>query len=168
MDSNFKMVAVNPSVGNVRDVRLQYYDDDGTSVTNSYQTLAQFKWDTDANKSTVVCSGSFDLRYEVEYLMEQYHVNEIYLENYFLVQSDDTIIVKYSIGVCTLTLPLISTLTNNKKVYKIIDGTGNASTYNIIVNASGSDTIIGNASTTINTNYNSVTLLANGTTWFLV
>lgn len=106
-----------------------------------------------------------------EYLsvLQPYKITTVNTATYSIALTDDIIFVEYSTtGQCTLTLPEIATMTNNKHIYKIIDGSGNASTNNIIINASGSDTIIGYNSVAINSNFNSLTLMAHNATWFLI
>lgn len=55
------------------------------------------------------------------------------------------------------------------KLLRVKDSGGNAATKNIDINADGSDTIDGNATVTINTDYGSYTLLSDGVnTWNIV
>jgi len=87
---------------------------------------------------------------------------------YTALVTDRIIGVLYSVtGICTITLPQISTITGNKKRYTIVDEGGNAAINNIIIQGSGGDTING-GTFTLNGNYDSVALYNNTTTgWFV-
>jgi len=63
-------------------------------------------------------------------------------------------------------LPLASSVAN--QVFYIVDETGNASTNNIILTISSNDTILGDTSITINTNYASLMIMSNGTDKYCV
>ena len=65
----------------------------------------------------------------------------------------------------TMTLPENATLGTQ---YIIKDVAGGAGTYNITIARTGSDTIDGQTSQVINTNYASVTLVSDGSNWFIV
>lgn len=68
----------------------------------------------------------------------------------------------------TLNLPQISGLQTAQK-FTIVDEGGNASTNNITVSAYAGDTIIGNSTYVISTDYSSITLYNNGGTgWFIM
>ena len=68
----------------------------------------------------------------------------------------------------TLTLPDASTAYSGKRLI-IKDEGGLCTSYNIIVNAAGGQTIDGSSSYTLNSNYESVTLICNGTDeWFII
>lgn len=55
-----------------------------------------------------------------------------------------------------------------RKILIIKDKSGNAGSYNITINSNGSETIDGNSSLILATNYASVTLLFSGTEWSIV
>lgn len=69
-------------------------------------------------------------------------------------------------------LPLsINYNNNNNNIKKItfVDERGDASTNNIIINRTGTDLIIGNSTYTLNGNYNSINIYADGKTgWYIV
>lgn len=68
----------------------------------------------------------------------------------------------------TLTLPDASTAYSGKRLI-IKDEGGLCTSYNIIVNAVGGQAIDGSSSYTLNSNYESVTLICNGTDeWFII
>lgn len=76
---------------------------------------------------------------------------------YALTSSDEFVGVKYTTTSAVLiTLPEISTI--NKVKYTIKDEGGNAGTNNIVIERSGTDTIDGQPSITISTNYGSINL----------
>jgi len=61
----------------------------------------------------------------------------------------------------TITLPEISTLTDGKRIYNIVDVGENLINNNCIINVSGSDSIQGQTSYTMNINYSNVKLCSN-------
>jgi hypothetical protein len=82
---------------------------------------------------------------------------------YTILNDDESIGVDTSTIAITVTLPQISTIgLNNYKKYFIVDENGNAFTNNITINTTGGDTINGNSSYIINTNYETVSLYSNG------
>jgi hypothetical protein len=85
-------------------------------------------------------------------------INTVKNESYTLSYIDSTINVdtEYIKKKCILTLPEI--LTIKQKRYHITDSTGRAGTYNIVIVPSGSNTIMGQKSFTINSNYSSISL----------
>ena len=69
--------------------------------------------------------------------------------------------VDTSSNIITITLPLISSLTNNKRMHIFSDVGGNLINNELIIQTSGSDTIANNNSITLNINYSSITLISN-------
>ena len=61
----------------------------------------------------------------------------------------------------TVTLPLISSLTNNKRTHIFSDVGGNLTNNPIIIQTSGSDTIANENNIILNINYSSITLISN-------
>lgn len=84
--------------------------------------------------------------------------------NYTILTTDYLIGCDTSSNTITVTLPLASGTTN--QVFYIIDETGNSQTNNITITRSGSDTINGQTSAIINTNYSSITIYSDGGTGF--
>lgn len=81
-------------------------------------------------------------------------------------QSTTVYLVDCSSGSVTLTIAT-SSLENGKEiVFK--DTTGSSSTNNIIVDTEGSETIDGQTSFTIASNYTSISLISDGTNWFII
>lgn len=77
--------------------------------------------------------------------------------------SDETILVT---GATTYTLTLPTDHVANKRL--VVKADGNAVTNNKTISGSGGDTIDGAASIVLDTNYASVTLVSDGTNWFVV
>lgn len=84
--------------------------------------------------------------------------------NYTVLTKDYLIYVDTiaATGNVNITLPTASTV--DKQVFYFVDGTGNCLSKNIIINTSGSDTINGETSLTMNLNYMTVGLLARSST----
>lgn len=61
----------------------------------------------------------------------------------------------------TITLPAISTLTNNKRIYTISDIGGNLPTNNLIIATSGGNTLGGQPTVTLPIAYSSITVVSN-------
>ena len=81
--------------------------------------------------------------------------------------SDAYILVNYTqTGTVTITIP--STEVENGRLITIKDVGGNAGTNNITINTGGAETIDGNSSFVLNNNYQSVTLISDGTGWYIV
>lgn len=83
---------------------------------------------------------------------------------YTITTSDDVILADATSAAFTITLPAANS--TPRKLYRIkkIDSTLNA----ITIDAAGSETIEGSADTTINTQYETITLVPNGTSWFIL
>lgn len=91
-------------------------------------------------------------------LQPSYGMVIITTKEYTLLANDETINVDTNLvhTLCVITLPKISLI--GQKRYYITDSAGKAGLYNIRVVPSGSDTIIGTSSVTINSNYSSISL----------
>jgi hypothetical protein len=87
---------------------------------------------------------------------------------YSILDTDVLISLKYTLtGIATVTLPLSSSVDIGKP-YHIIDADGNALNNNITITTSGSDTVNGESSVLINTNYQSVSVYNDGSgKWFI-
>jgi hypothetical protein len=90
---------------------------------------------------------------------------------YTVLSTDDIVGVAYTtIGECTITLPVISSIGETR--FSIVDEGGNSGTYNIIITyASGNFLLGSNGSSNtyvINSNYASITIYNDGdTNWFI-
>ena len=86
--------------------------------------------------------------------------------NYTCTSSDEYIGADVSSQAITITLPQISSI--GRKIFSITDIAGNSSSNNITISTTGGDTINGNTSLIINSNYSTITLVNdNSTKWFL-
>jgi hypothetical protein len=107
-----------------------------------------------------VDSGAVNRGYLVKY-------TSVNASTYTIVANDRYVGIKYNGGVCTVTLPLISTVGN--KIYNIIDEAGVSEIYNIIINCSGADTVYSDTSIAISENYSVLSLYNDGVSkWYLV
>lgn len=84
--------------------------------------------------------------------------------NYTVLSTDRAVLVN---GSSTVTISLPGTHVAGQKV-NVKDIAGIAGTSNITIQSADSDLIDGAASATINTNYQSLSFLSNGTNWFIV
>ena len=84
---------------------------------------------------------------------------------YTVLATDDIIVVDCSGGVVTVNLPAV---TATPKRLEIKDATGNSGANNITVNRNGSDTIDGGTSSTLSTNYASLTLCSDGSSQWMI
>ena len=86
---------------------------------------------------------------------------------YDLLSTDANLLVTYTStgAVTSLTLPTAQAVAGREVT--IIDAGNNASTNNIAIDTEGTEKISGNDSVTINTDSGTVTLISDGTNWFL-
>ena len=86
---------------------------------------------------------------------------------YTTKQEDEFLNILYTAtGSVAITLSTIASTSGNKIVIK--DSAGNATANNIVVDTEGTQKIDGLDTYTINGNYDSVTLLFNGTNWVII
>jgi hypothetical protein len=72
-------------------------------------------------------------------------------------------------GPLTINLPLISNLDNSqKRIHSIVDGAGQLSNNNLIIGATGGNTIGGQSSATISVDYSSVQIISNTSDKWLI
>ena len=84
--------------------------------------------------------------------------------NYYNVYQVDT-----TNGPLIINLPLISNLDNNqKRIHNIVDSAGQLSNNNLIIGATGGNTIGGQSSATITVDYSSVQIMSNTTNKWLI
>jgi len=84
--------------------------------------------------------------------------------NYTITGSDTVIFADATSGNVTITLPLASGLPGYRFYVKRIDGSANS----VTVQRTNSDTIDGQTSHTLDVQYMSVTLVSNGSNWFII
>jgi hypothetical protein len=88
---------------------------------------------------------------------------------YDLLLTDDVVFIDTTTGKITINLNLISTLTDNKKKYTLVDSGGNGSINNVTINKHTTDTVMGDTSILIDNNYNSLTLISDSVSnWLLI
>jgi hypothetical protein len=86
---------------------------------------------------------------------------------YTVKESDLVLLVSYtSTGACTITIPSSQILTKRKIIIK--DSGGLAGTNNITIATEGSETIDGSATLVIDGNYESATIVSDGTNLFII
>jgi len=83
--------------------------------------------------------------------------------NYTILDTDERIYIDSSGGTFTITLPASP---DTDKEYEVIDSTGNCNANTVTVDGNGND-IIGGSTYLINTNYEGLRLIFNGTNWNL-
>jgi hypothetical protein len=81
-----------------------------------------------------------------------------------VVSGDYLIIADATGGAITMTLPPAALLSGRIYVFKRINSGANA----VIVDPSGAETIDGAATYTLSAQWNSVTIMSNGTAWFII
>ena len=84
--------------------------------------------------------------------------------DYTITSSDYLIACDSTSNAITITLPVASSVPYY--MFRIVDEAGTASTNNITITRSSSDTIIGETSVIINVNYNAVTIYSDGVTGY--
>ena len=98
-------------------------------------------------------------------IFTEYTISSILTNSSYTLYSDvsefDIYQVDTTSNVITITLPLISNLTNYKRMHIFSDVGGNLTNNEFIIQTSGSDIIANNNSITLNINYSSVTLISN-------
>ena len=95
------------------------------------------------------------------------YVSEVTSATHTTIQSDQFIPVSYTAtGAVTITLSLLSRIEGNAITVKDIGG--NATNCNITIATEGSEKIDGYDTYTINGNYDSVTMICDGSNWWLV
>lgn len=93
---------------------------------------------------------------------------------YTVLIANDVLAVDCSGGAVEIRLPAISALTNNRKIYRVVDETGNAGANNITVkpdSASGDfllDQTFATGGLIMNTNFESMVIYANETSRWLI
>lgn len=84
--------------------------------------------------------------------------------NYVALLTDDIVLVDASGGDVTITLPLVSTSNGKKYSFKKID----VSAFNMIIDGDGVETIDGQLTQSINTQYDGLTIACDGAAWYII
>ena len=116
---------------------------------------------------TLDCNSTVSLGGEVTFLAGQkVKVTSVTSSTYTIVSADYFIAADSSSN--TVTLTLLAASGNSGKVIKIKDVGGNAASNNITINRSASDTIDGSTSIVLESPYSGITLICNGSSWFIL
>lgn len=83
---------------------------------------------------------------------------------YTATTTDNTILVDASGGAVTITLPAAAGISGRLYTIKKTDSSGN----NVVIDPNGAETIDGAATNTFNTQYQSVTVVCDGSTWWTI
>jgi len=104
---------------------------------------------------------------EVQADIDQSTVVTVNAATYDLLTTDGILHVTYTTtgAVTSLTLPTAQAVADRQIVIK--DAGGNSGTYSITVDTQGSETIDGDASLVINSDYASICLYSDGSNWFI-
>lgn len=95
------------------------------------------------------------------------YVTDVSASTYTTKQEDEFLNVDYTTtGDVSIILSIIASTSGNKVVIK--DAGGGASTHNITIRTEGTQKIDGQDTYTILGNYDSVTMIFNGTNWVIV
>lgn len=118
--------------------------------------------DAAADTLTVTGTSTFNAGVTINAGLVIKHVSK---DNDYTASTDDVIIgVDTSGGAVTITLPSAGAVAG--KVYVIHDEGGDAGTNAITIATEGSETIDGNSSATINSNYGTLRIYSDGTNFF--
>ena len=133
---------------NTNDGDVTFFNDDGSGSTAMYLSL-------DGGREVVKHHRG------VEYNIQSPNNSD------YTVTSSNYVIRLHSLTQGrTVTIPTAQC--NEGRVLVIKDGDGNSNTHNITIATGGSETIDGAATKVINTAYDSVTLISDGSNWFII
>lgn len=85
--------------------------------------------------------------------------------NYTVTPADQVVLVHSCVGGITITLPASHA---DQKVYEIKDWSGCAASFPITIDTADADTIDGAATATINVAYGSITVISDGSNWYII
>ena len=116
---------------------------------------------------TLDCNSTADFAGDVTF-QSAHKINVVSISSStYTVQSADYFLAADSTSnSITITLPAAST--NSGRVIKIKDGGGNSHSNNITITRAGSDTIDGNVSVVLESPYSGITLVCDGSNWFIL
>ncbi len=119
-------------------------------------------------KASADGTGGVDELQEVHYGGHIRNTTTVNAATYDLLAGDDILLVTYTTtgAVTSLTLPSAQVVAGRTIVIK--DAGGNANTNNITIDTEGSETIDGSATLVINGDYESATLISDGSGWFII
>lgn len=156
---------VSTAVGGDGEIRFTDNGNSGSTWTQTYMLLS------DGSSSTW---DAFEAKYGEVSLMEALNsagsgaTTTVSSSTYTVLATDDTILVDYTTtGTCVITIPTAVIGTDGFKV-TIKDSGGSASLRNITINTGGSETIDGYSNATINGDFDSLTLVSDGSNLFII
>ncbi len=94
-------------------------------------------------------------------------ITDVAAATYTVLTDDDYMLVSYT-ATAAVTITIPSALVSSGKKFVIKDSGGNAGTNNVTIETETAETIDGEASWIINIDYSSVTLISDGTNWFII
>ena len=138
-------------------------DGDEESYTFAIDSNAVLKVKASANGT-----GGVDELQEVHYGGHVRNTTTVNVATYDLLAGDDILLVTYTATAAMTSLTLPTAQTIDGRVIVIKDAGGNANTNNITIDTEAAQTIDGAATLVINTDYDSVTLVCDGTNWLII
>jgi hypothetical protein len=135
-----------------------------TGITTDYTITLPV--DGGENKNVLITNGSGTTSWVSS--NSNYSITSVNATTYTVLPTDDIIGVPHtSTADVTITLPLITSV--GFKKYTVIDFGGNSSVFNITIAANAADTILGDADIVLRIDYNTFTLVNDGSnTWFIM
>jgi len=94
----------------------------------------------------------------------QYNFFDVATTTETIVPDDHFVGVSYGLATTTLTIETAACYEGNEIVIK--DTAGSATTYNVVVETEGAETIDGANTYTITSNYDSISMFCDGANWF--
>lgn len=139
--------------GAITDVDINPLNKDGTAATPSLRTLG-----TGADQAASGNDARFDVAKRITYDVKQKAAD------YAIVAATDSVIVADSTtATVTITLPLAGSFSGRQFFVKRV----NAGANNVILAASGADTIDGAATKTLSAQWSGITVVAEAGTWVI-
>jgi hypothetical protein len=146
-------------------------DDGDNATSNIYCYQATYTPNTSSAISHGFYAGDTDLTYGLYTLATAYFGSGQQVNRTAVTASTTTATASYYFGCDTLGADTITLQTADTVAGRIIivkDEGGNAAAQNITVDTQGGETIDGNATDTLNVNYQSRTYISDGTNWFII
>lgn len=107
-----------------------------------------------------------DLRDFLVSVMGALTITTVNVASYDLLDDDILLLVtRTATGTCQINL--LTALTNAGRIVHIVDAGGNANANNITIATEGAQLISGQATQTILADYNSISLICDGSNWFI-
>lgn len=169
MDNNVTADVVNANTVNTTDLNTDTVNpNSGTDVTFTGTTNTFNATTNNVNGTSTTFSGNVTINGFLDACDIKYCYEEINASTRTLVEADDILGGNTQANAIVFTLPEISTLSGSGyKKFTIVDIGGNASSNNITIVTSGSDTLLGGNTMVLSGDYNSFQVFSDGTSkWF--